>query len=187
MTAPCQPAERTSVSTLTTPHLTLIPDIDGYASDDNGDIWSCRGAGGEWRKMRPVVNGRGYPFVGVYVNGRRVSRLVSHLVLMAFVGPRPEGADACHFPDPNPLNNRPDNLRWDTKSENQLDAARLGRKPIGSRMYCAKLTEQDIPEILRFRAQGETFKAIAARFGVCRTTIRYIVAGRLWKHVKAQP
>lgn len=136
--------------------------------------------------MRPPLSSSGHPRLNLRVDGRRVPRSVSHLVLLAFVGPRPEGTEACHFPDPNPLNNRPENLRWDTKSENQLDALRLGRKPVGSKVYGAKLAEQDVPEILRLRAQGETFRAIAARFGVTPMAIYHVAAGRAWKHVTPQ-
>jgi hypothetical protein len=57
-------------------------------------------------------------------DGKVYSRRVHCLVLEAFVGPRPPGTQACHAPDPDPTNNRLDNLRWDTPSGNALD-----RKP----------------------------------------------------------
>lgn len=47
-------------------------------------------------------------------------RYIAHLVLEAFVGPRPLGMDACHN-DGDSLNDQLGNLRWDTKSSNMYD------------------------------------------------------------------
>jgi hypothetical protein len=55
--------------------------------------------------------------------GTTKTRLVHHLVLEAFVGPRPDGQVGCHFDD-DPRNNRVENLRWDTSSANALDRVR---------------------------------------------------------------
>jgi hypothetical protein len=51
---------------------------------------------------------------------RLTSARVHRLVLEAFVGPCPEGMVGCHN-DGDPLNNRLDNLRWDTPSNNERD------------------------------------------------------------------
>jgi hypothetical protein len=54
------------------------------------------------------------------------------LVLEAFAGPRPDGMDALHRDD-NPTNNRFDNLRWGTRSDNLFDAVRNGGKARGEK------------------------------------------------------
>jgi hypothetical protein len=51
---------------------------------------------------------------------------VHHLVLEAFVGPRPEGMNGLHWDD-DAMNNQLDNLRWGTDSDNQQDRVRNGR------------------------------------------------------------
>lgn len=43
-------------------------------------------------------------------------------VLGAFVGPRPSGHTADHYPDPDTWNNRADNLRWIPAEENRPNA-----------------------------------------------------------------
>jgi hypothetical protein len=48
---------------------------------------------------------------------------VHRLVLQAFIGPCPEGYEACHE-DGDPFNNRLSNLRWDTHVENIKDSIR---------------------------------------------------------------
>lgn len=59
------------------------------------------------------------------LSGRRFERCVHHLVLEAFVGPRPAGMQGCHRDD-DPRNNALDNLRWDTPAGNKSDAVRRG-------------------------------------------------------------
>lgn len=63
---------------------------------------------------------------------------VHHLVLAAFVGPRPEGMEGCHSPDPNPANNRLENLRWDSSSENARDVLRMGRNVHRNKTHCSR-------------------------------------------------
>ncbi|MEQ1519698.1 MAG: NUMOD4 motif-containing HNH endonuclease [Aestuariivirga sp.] len=50
--------------------------------------------------------------------GRGNSRPVHQLVLEAFVGPRPEGCIDTLHEDHDPSNNKLDNIRWGTRSEN---------------------------------------------------------------------
>lgn len=51
------------------------------------------------------------------------NRLIHRLVLEAFVGPCPEGMEACHGMN-GFLDNSVSNLRWDTRSENMKDKKR---------------------------------------------------------------
>jgi len=73
-------------------------------------------------------NSDGYP--SVCLSG--VTKTVHRLVLEAFVGPCPDGLECCHEDD-EPTNNCLSNLRWDTKSENQKDSYRHGRKGHGQK------------------------------------------------------
>ena len=74
------------------------------------------------RILRPGPSNYGHMSV---VLGRGNTRMVHTLVLEAFVSPRPPGMDSCHN-DGNPKNNRLDNLRWDTRSNNIRDGVRHG-------------------------------------------------------------
>lgn len=53
----------------------------------------------------------------------------------------------------------------------------------GSNHYCAKLTEQVIPEIRRLLKTGMKMSHIADRFGVSYYAIRDIRDGETWRHV----
>jgi transposase len=56
-------------------------------------------------------------------------------------------------------------------------------QPLGFdvRLPTSKLTEDQVREIRRLRKARQSTVELAKRFGVSRTTIRHIVAGRRWK------
>ncbi|MGC5027075.1 NUMOD4 motif-containing HNH endonuclease [Tsukamurella sp. DT100] len=64
----------------------------------------------------------GYIYVTLS-SGDAVYAAVHRLVLEAFVGPCPEGMEACHFND-SASDNRLENLRWDTHDRNVADRVR---------------------------------------------------------------
>ena len=92
-----------------------------------------------WRGkiLKPDVN-RVSGHQGVTLYGERVRRvLVHHLVLEAFVSPRPLGLEGCHWDD-DPSNNHVSNLRWGTRSENKFDSVRNGRHPQANKTHCPR-------------------------------------------------
>lgn len=90
--------------------------------------------------------------VVLFKHNKRNSILVSHLVLRAFVGPRPKGLEACHG-DGNPANNRIRNLRWDTHQANLHDTMRHGRTT-------AKISFEEIERAKDLRCAGVMYKDI---------------------------
>jgi len=101
---------------------------------------------------------------------------IHHLVLLAFVGPKPKGLVGCHN-DGDVTNNKSSNLRWDTYTSNSLDAVRHGTafKPnleCGEHCPGSKLSNKQIIEIIDSpwdtRGIGSGF---AKRFGVCNSAI----------------
>jgi len=62
-------------------------------------------------------------------------RYIHHLVLEAFVGPRPPGTECCHRNDIK-TDNRLENLRWDTSSANMYDRVRNGIHPMSRKTHC---------------------------------------------------
>lgn len=85
------------------------------------------------RVLRP---GTQYGRKFVNLAGRDV-RLVHHLVLEAFVGPRPDGMECCHN-NGDPSDNRLENLRWDTSSSNKRDQLAHGTHSNASKTHCPK-------------------------------------------------
>jgi hypothetical protein len=164
-----------------------FPDRPGYLVSVNGDTYSCwhpssKGArlGKRWHRLKTCLRKDGY--VAVSLGGGN-KWLVHRLVLFVFVGPCPEGMEACHN-NGDRADNRLENLRYDTHSANQGDSIRLGTfAQMGERHRNAKLTTADVLLMRELRAQGWTYPQIGERFGVEKMTAWSAVNGRNWKHV----
>lgn len=110
------------------------------------------------------------PFVRLYKNGKPTKKRLSVLVSEAFIGVKPEGYDICHS-DGNSLNNRAENLRYDTCSENMNDMYRYGKKN-GS----GKLSIEDVLSIRKmYKTNNYTQKEIADMYGVKSSCISKII------------
>lgn len=119
-----------------------IPRRDRLGRSQGGKIRSARKDGRTAHLRVDLFNGERSPSGK---RGKAHHRLVHRLVLEAFVGPCPEGMEACHW-DGDPTNNRLENLRWDTRSENHRDAARHGTHFSTQKERCPwghKLTEEN--------------------------------------------
>ncbi len=68
-------------------------------------------------------------------DGKRTGIKVHHMVAAAFLGPRPDGTEVRHL-NGKPADNRPMNLAWGTRSENQLDSVRHGTHHMASKTHC---------------------------------------------------
>lgn len=73
----------------------------------------------------------------LHADGEYKHARVHRLVLEAFVGPCPDGMEGCHN-DGDHSNNRLDNLRWDTRSENMLDQVRHGTHIEARKTHCTE-------------------------------------------------
>jgi len=131
------------------------------------------------RILRHATNEHGYHEVNLQVGGKARTRLVHHLVLEAFVGPRPPGLICCHN-DSNSSNQRATNLRWDTYSSNAHDAVAVGSMPRGEKAFGAKLTADQVRAI---RADRRPQAEIARAFGVETSNISRIKTRDTWAHL----
>lgn len=123
----------------------------------------------------------GYAHVRMsYPKPRQVS--VGRVVLEAFVGPAPEGFEAAHQ---NGIrsDNRADNLKWMSPSDNCAQRKEHGTQPQGERVHFAKLNQDQVKEIRRLYAEGVRSDEIAAMFGICRRHVITLKNRKLWKHI----
>lgn len=155
-----------------------------YKVNEIGEVWS----GKRGRRLKPHLIKRG-PHVRVTVmlkfdDGRWITKAIAHLVLAAFVGPRPPGTVSRHM-DSNGANNRSANLVWGTQAENVQDAVLAGRQPraIGESNSHAKLTAEKVLEI---RKSSERVPELAKKYGVSGSTIHWIRRGLSWKHLTVE-
>ena len=156
-----------------------IPNTFGmYQVSDLGRV--LRTDSGTILKAYLTGKGAGYPTVNIGRKNRKVHRLVAE----SFV-PNPYNLPQVNHIDGDKTNNNASNLEWVTNRENATHAVNLGLSASGSRSVFAKLTEQEVREIrstYKPNTRGFGFKALAKRYGVSDTTIRYILNGRKWKH-----
>lgn len=108
---------------------------------------------------------------------------VHALVLLAFVGPRPTGFDACHA-DNNRGNNRLSNLRWDSRSGNHADKRTHGTGTVGEQHPMARLTNDLVVALRKRRNDGASISTLAAEFNVSRMTASRAAAGKSWSHIQ---
>lgn len=99
----------------------LIPGQKKHRVSDDGKMQSLKSSG--WQDMKASPDRSGYPCVSMKVEGKPKTLRVHTLVLLAFVGPRPPGMVARHLND-NPRDNRLENLKWGTRSENGADSVK---------------------------------------------------------------
>lgn len=78
----------------------------------------------------------------------------------------------------------PDHLLSGTRQENSLDRYEQGTAPIGERAPHAKLTADQVWQVLDLVHAGQpTLTEIAQRFGCSLTTVSKIKNGLTWRHV----
>jgi hypothetical protein len=162
----------------------------GYRVGDDGSVWSCwvrtRGAvytlmPGKWRRLTTRLNKHGRRVVRLARDGRSYYRLIHRVVLLAFVGPCPDGMEACHN-DGDRTNDSLSNLRWDTRESNILDTIKHGTNR-GTNNGHARLAVDQVVEARKRYERGESRASIARWLGVSWTAADHIVRGILWSHV----
>ena len=105
---------------------------------------------------------------------------IGAIKLMTFVGPRPNGMETCHN-DGDYTNNHLDNVRWDTKLNNEADKIAHDTHQLGEQNHQHKLTETDVHEIRRLlRWGGYTQRSIAQMLDIGEVEVCRIKYGTRW-------
>lgn len=132
------------------------------------------------RVLKPGLARRtGYWLVVLSDGQRKVSTPVHVAVCAAFHGPRPDGLDVAHE-NGDKSDNRAANLSYKTRKQNLADQLRHGTRLHGERRWNAKLTKNDVLEIVHRRTAGEGSTDLANEFGVNQSQICHIMSGKCW-------
>ena len=161
-----------------------IPGYEGiYSVSDAGDVMSlARDINHIIMKRRkaallkPETTRFGYQRVVLRKDGKVKHYMVHVLVLLAFVGPPPEGHQVRHL-DGKRSNNSLSNLCYGTALENAEDTIRHGTRRMGETHHCAKLTDKDIEDIRRLHMEGLRYSDISKRYPVTARYVREICLG----------
>lgn len=153
--------------------LAVTAHSDKYAVSSGGQIFSMHS--GELREIGRCANGDGYFCFYLCGGGVRRLHLVHRIVAETFLGPAPfDGAVVMHR-DSNRKNNSVDNLEWGSHADNARTRERDGRSLRGRAGNNYKLSSEQVAEIRRRVAGGETRTSVAAAFGLVRGTVGRIV------------
>ena len=137
-----------------------VRSLDRTVWDERGYWKSVRG-----RVLQQPLSGM-YPSVTLHQNPLPPKKIRVHLlVLETFVSMRPTGMHACHYDD-NPLNNRLDNLRWDTPLANRMDEIRNGKNRNANKTHCRRGHEYTTVNTI------EAHRGNGNRFRTCRECAR---------------
>ncbi len=105
---------------------------------------------------------------------------VHRLVLLTYVGPCPEGMEACHN-DGDKSNNHVSNLRWDTRKNNHKDKKLHGTHQSGEYNPASVLDWDKVDQIRsRYSAGGVSQRQLAREYNVFQPTIWNIVNNKQW-------
>ena len=158
-------------------------------------FWSKVDKSGECWIWTAALNGAGY---GVF-RLKDHNSLAHRFAYECLVGPIPAGMQVCHHCD-NPPCVRPEHLFVGTHQDNMADMHAKGRRSYegqvwpqptyerrarGERQGKAILTEQQVREIRAvYHPRVFTRPMLAERYHVSVATIKQILSGRSWKHVR---
>jgi hypothetical protein len=149
-----------------------------YFVTENGDVFR------NGKKLKPLPTNAGYLRVGIYENKiyRRylIHRLVGELYL-SNPNNLPEVAHQNHIK----TDNRVDNLKWSTHSDNMKENYISGdAKPAkGEKQHLSKLTKNDVL-FIRQNTNKYSMRKLAKMFNVSYGTIYPIIHNKTWKHIK---
>ena len=147
----------------------------GYQVSNFGQVKGPR------KLLKPTMNDR-YLKVSIGSRSDNTRRLVyvHHLICEAFHGKRPDGMMALHN-DGDTTNNRADNLRWGTPTENMQDREQHGNHLISG---VRKLTVEQVKFIRSEGSRRFTRKELAEQCGVSVACIGDVIIRRTFTYVE---
>jgi len=162
----------------------IIKDSLSYAVSNYGRVMRILpGQGTQVKRiLKPRLRGR-YLHVKLCSPKCKIFKFVQHLVLEAFISPRPKGKQ-CNHKDGNKLNNFVDNLEWVTPSQNRQHSVDVLGNGCGETHGMAKLTKENVLQIRDvYRTGNYTCRQLARIHNVSFSNISQIINHITWKHI----
>lgn len=129
---------------------------------------------------KPYITSTGYLYIVMRNEKFKMACSIHRLVAEAFIGmPDNDEVHVAHG-DGNKMNNHFSNLRYATRSENEMDKVLHGRSNRGENFGRSRLTEDQVIEIKSSLSVGVKSKSLAQKFGVAWSTVRSIQQGKSW-------
>jgi hypothetical protein len=145
-----------------------------------------------------TVNKYGHLRARLHWQNKKVQIYIHQLVLLAFLGPRPEGLEVRHI-NGDPTDNRLCNLAYGTRKENCADSVMHGTKKIGALKVSAakkgiatvwgdnhgmaKLTTEAVVRMRKDFADGMKSAEAGRKYGISQAHAHKILTGKAWTRV----
>ena len=136
--------------------------------------------------LAPFLDDKGYLHISVYQDGKHTKPYVHRLVAEAFLGECPEGMETLHGPN-GKLDNRADQLRYDTHQINCDEMVRDGTRRTGEDHWNAVLTQELVAELRLRNAGMESRDTLARKFDLNPGSVASAVRGVVWKDCEVPP
>jgi len=175
------------------PELMPVPYFPDYYAGIDGSIWSHKklspnSKAAIWCKKTLRPDKDGYLRTSMYKDKVEKTILVSRAVALAWLGlpTDPKKVEVLHK-DHNNQNNKPDNLKFGTRLENEQEKTAAGRRPFGEQAVRSILTEMQVRVFMRLFQEGLSYIEVAKMFGYNKSTIGNLKNERTWKHITTHP
>lgn len=169
----CNPRHMTLDFDLASEFWRRVDKTPGHGPD--GDCWV-------WTEG---FNSTGYGQFNIprYLNGgKKVVRKSHQMAYELTHGKISEGQSVCHTCDNRPCCN-PNHLWLGTRAENIADMVAKDRQAKGEQVGSAKLTEEEVEQIIALINSGKSLGDIALMFNTSRQNVWKISKGLRWKHL----
>lgn len=144
-----------------------LPGYDGvYEVSSLGRVYRVKEVGfpSSGRILRAYEHKNGYLWVSLWRNRKKTALRIHQVVLLAFVGPCPEGMEIRHL-DGDRTNNRLGNLSYGTPRENRVDKIRHGTDHNLNKTHCPRNHPYDAENTYYRPDGGRTCRACKRQRG----------------------
>ncbi len=132
------------------------------------------------KELKLKVGATGYLTVNLCHASVQKTFRINRLICEVFHGPPPfPKAEAAHE-DGQRANNCAHNLAWKGRQENMDDQIRHGTRRTGEKHWNAKLTQDDVTQIRRLRADGVSLRKLGAMFHISSGHVVSLARGDYW-------
>lgn len=141
--------------------------------------------------LAQIIDHKGYLVVGLSINTKHQSKLVSRLVAIAHI-PNPDNLPEVNHcgllpngKEGNKLDNRAVSLKWATSSENSQHSIDNGLQiPLkGEEIKTSVLKEHQVIEFRNLYSNGVSCYRIAKDYNISYGTVYDVIKRNTWKHI----
>lgn len=139
---------------------------------------------GKVKILTPGIDKSGYLQVRLGRSGK--TRKVHRLVALAFI-PNPDNKPQVNHVFGNKMDNYVGNLEWNTPTENNRHAVRIGLMKSGENFPDAKLTNEQVKWCRKVHIPGDRefgTNALARKLGVSTSVVYLLLKGKTYKNVE---